>query len=110
MQVIRCNYCGNREIDPKFSKQNSKYVRKVDKFYCSDDCYYIENVGLNLFSAISYFVLVLPLFPFWIIPLRFAIRGIKLRRKTDYGKRKKLNFVFIVNLKLLKSLKVRAFV
>ncbi len=70
------------------------YSRKVNKFYCSEDCYFIDNVGLNLFSAVITFILALPLFPFWIIPLRFAIRGIKLRRKTDYTKRNNTKLCF----------------
>lgn len=94
MPVIRCNYCGNREIDPKFLNPRSRYARKVDKFYCSEDCYYLDNVGLNIRTTIFAFILLTPLIPVWIVSLRYAIRGIKLRRKADYTKRKKTKLCF----------------
>ena len=94
MPVIRCNYCGNREIDSKFLNPRSRYARKVDKFYCSEDCYYLNNVGLNIRTTIFAFILLTPLIPVWIVSLRYAIRGIKLRRKADYTKRKKTKLCF----------------
>ncbi len=87
MQVIRCNYCGNRAVDLKFSyEKNRLHPKKKGKFYCSVDCYYIENVGINLFFTVYMFVCGFVLIPFWILFLRNAIKGIKLRRRTDYKK------------------------
>jgi len=93
MTVTRCNHCGKREIDPKISKpQSAFYLKRKNTYYCSKDCYRIDNVGLNL--AYLPFWLIFLVYPFWIVSIIHIIKGIKLRKAINYKHSKKTKLCF----------------
>lgn len=93
MSVIRCTHCGSREIDPKISNSHTAfYLKRKNTYYCSKDCYRIDNVGLNL--AYLPLWLIMPIYPFWITCIIHIVKGTKLRKAINYKQSKKIKLCF----------------